>query len=191
MLLVEPPSRAILRQVIEDLSAERITRDAALSWQKAVVAESGWDIELQQAQGYWYFFSLAYITLLFPDGFYIRQHDLQEYLLDIDQVPGQPLFAGISHLRAHQVNTQVVRWPLAVITDSTRIMARLPGVRGTFERRGDLVEHCHLAFEQERYLLIKQYDEQASQLLLLGNSRDRSKAMRLLTALELPDYFLQ
>ena len=53
------------------------------------------------------------------------------------------------------------------------------------------MEHCHLAFEQERYLLIKQYDEQASQLLLLGNSRDRSKAMRLLTALELSDYFLQ
>ena len=76
------------------------------------------------------------------------------------------------------------------MTDHHDIMASLPGVRGTFEKRMDMVEHCHLRFEGTHYLLVKQFDEQTGQVLMLGSNRDKSKAERLLCLLDVSDYIL-
>jgi hypothetical protein len=54
----------------------------------------------------------------------------------------------------------------------------------------DMVEHCHLRFDNANYLLVKQFDEQAEQVLLLGGNRDKPMAERLLELLGVTDYML-
>ena len=83
-----------------------------------------------------------------------------------------------------------MRWPLAVITDHDDVMASLPSTRGTFEKRLDMVEHCHLSYWGDSYLLVKQFDEQTDEVLLLGSSRSQVKIKSLLDALSVNDYIL-
>ncbi|MDA0977995.1 MAG: hypothetical protein O3B72_05520, partial [Proteobacteria bacterium] len=96
----------------------------------------------------------------------------EEYLLDLDKIPGEAITDEITHLRTWQVDPVALRWPLTSFMDSSDVMAGLPSSRGTFETRGDMVEHCHLEFRGEQYLLVKQFDEHLGQVMLLGSSRD-------------------
>lgn len=185
MLLVEAPDHCRLLRIVEDLLAGNISREEVASWQKAVFAQYQWDIPVNEEDGYWYFYGLAFVDLPFPGGFFLREQDLNEYQADLKRLEGTALADGLVHKRAWQLDRQPVRWPLAIIRDESDLMASLPGCRGTFEKRGDMVEHCHLEFEGVNYLLVKQFDEQASQVLLLGNARDKKKAERLVRKLSL------
>lgn len=187
MLLVEAPDRSKLQRIVEELLAESLSREEVASWQKAVFAQCLWDIPIPEKSGYWYFYSLSFIDLPFPGGFFLREQDLKEYLADLSCVEGETLTGNLLHKRSWQLDRKPVRWPLAIIRDESDLMSHLPGCRGTFEKRMDMVEHCHLAFEDVNYLLVKQFDEQASQVLLLGNSRDKKKAEHLVKELSLDD----
>ena len=188
MLLVSSPTAAGLASIVEGLCSETLAREAVTSWQKAVFAEFGWDLPITESDGYWYFHALGLADLPFPGGYFLRPVDFEEYLADLRKVPGGMVVSGVRHLRTFEVNHAEVRWPLAVIDDRHDLMQTLPGVRGTWERRLDLVEHCHLAFAGENYLLIRQFDEYLGQLLMLGTSRDRQQAERLLRLLGVTDY---
>lgn len=188
MLLVKQPDRDTLRQIISDLFEQKLSREAIQSWQQAVQAQYGWDIPIARHAGYWYFYSLSLAALPLPTGFFLRQSDFAEYLVDMDRVAGEHLIDDVVHLRSHQVDHEAVRWPLAMIEDADELMTRVPGVRGIFERRMGMVEHCHLAFRGDQYLIVKEYDEMAGQLLLLGSNRDPQKASALLDALAVSNY---
>lgn len=185
MLLVEPPGKSRLLKVVEDLLEGSISREEVASWQKAVFAQCQWDIPISEPEGYWYFYSLIFITLPFPGGYFLRERDLAEYRDDLRCVVGTALDEALIHRRSWQLDRKPVRWPLAIVRDESDLMARLPGCRGTFEKRMDMVEHCHLEYQAEQYLLVKQFDELASQVLLLGNSRDKKKAEGIVDALGL------
>jgi len=185
MLLVEPPGKNRLLKIVEDLLEGSISREEVASWQKAVFAQCQWDIPIPESEGYWYFYSLGFIDLPFPGGYFLRDSDLEEYRADLRHAVGTTLGEELIHRRAWQLDRKPVRWPLAIIQDDSDLMARLPGCRGTFEKRMDMVEHCHLEYQADQYLLVKQFDEQASQVLLLGNSRDIKKAEGIIDALGL------
>lgn len=185
MLLVEAPDRSRLLKVVEDLLAGYLSREEVASWQKAVFAQYTWDISIPEDAGYWYFYGLSFINLPFPGGFFLREQDLREYRADLSRLEGEAVTEKLVHRRSWQLDRKPVRWPLAIVYDESDLMARLPGCRGTFEKRMDMVEHCHLAFEGINYLMVKQFDEQASQILLLGNSRDKRKAEHLVMELSL------
>lgn len=143
----------------------------------------GWQVSINDQDGYWYFYSLAFANLEFPDGQFLRQVDWEEYLADMNQVPGSALSASLRHLRTFEIDRERVRWPVAMIIDRSDLMADMPSSRGTFERRLDMVEHCHLQFENDQFLLVKQFDEMTGQLLLLASSRDPEQAEALLEVL--------
>lgn len=185
MLLVEPPGKNRLLKIVEDLLAGSISREEVASWQKAVFAQCQWDIPIPESEGYWYFYCLNIIELPFPGGYFLRQKDLEEYRADLRRAVGTTLDAELIHRRSWQLDRKPVRWPLAIIRDDSDLMARLPGCRGIFEKRMDMVEHCHLEYQAEQYLLVKQFDELANQVLLLGNSRDKKKAEGMVDALGL------
>jgi hypothetical protein len=190
MLLISTPDKNQLRQILSDLLVGKITREAVLSWQKGVVAQAAWDVPIPELEGYWYFYSLMFVTVPFPDDYFLRTSDLEEYLADMDGIAGEDLGQGVKQLRSHQIDLAKVRWPLAMIDDHHDLMGSVPSVRGTYERRMDMVEHCHLQFEQNNYLLVKQFDEQAGQILLLGDDRNTSRATQLLDCLGAKDYIL-
>ena len=183
MLLVAPPGRDDIYRVIQDVLAGRLTRAEVVSWQNAVFAECGWEVPITEPDGYWYFYSLALVDVTFPDGPFLRDSDLAEFLLDMDHQPGEWSIDNVRHLRTFEIDRNKIRWPLAVLADDGNLMAKLPSTRGTFERRGDMVEHCHLSFEQHQYLLVKQFDELAGEVLLLGTHRSPERAQALLTLL--------
>ena len=190
MLLIKSPRKKDLQKIIRALLADEISREEVLSWQRGVVSSYGWKIPIGKLQGYWYLYSLMYIEAPFPGGYFLRKRDLEEYLRDLEVEPGDELQPGLGHLRSHQINLDELRWPIAMITDQHDVMASLPGLRGTFEKRMDMVEHCHLRFEEVNYLLVKQFDEQAVEVLLLGGNRDKPRAEQLLSLLGVTDYML-
>ena len=67
----------------------------------------------------------------------------------------------------------------------------LIGVRGTFEHRGDLVEHWHIGFEEERYLFVHHLDSHTDELLLLGSSRDEGMLGSLIETLQEEEHDLR
>jgi len=190
MLLIKKPRKKDLQKIIRALLVDDISREEALGWQRGVVSSSGWEIPIGKLQGYWYFYSLMYIEVPFPGGYFLRKRDLEEYLRDLEVEPGDEFQPGLGHLRSHEINLDELRWPIAMITDEHDVMAGLPGVRGTFEKRMDMVEHCHLRFEEVNYLLVKQFDEQVGDVLLLGGNRGKPKAEQLLNLLGVTDYML-
>lgn len=190
MLLIKTPRKKDLQKIITALLAKEISREEVLSWQRGVVSSCGWVIPIGRLEGYWYFYSLMYIEAPFPGGYFLRESDLEEYLHDLEGKPGGEIQSGLMHLRSHEINLNELRWPIAMMTDHHDVMEGLPGVRGTFEKRMDMVEHCHVRFEGANYLLVKQFDEQTGEVLLLGGDRDKNKAEQLLGLLGISDYML-
>lgn len=183
MLLVQPPTREKLADIILALRSGELSRQAVLTWHAAVFAEVGWELPLSEAEGYWYFYSLGFLNHELTDGHFLRDRDFIEAAKDLKQVPGGQIAAETQHLRSWQLDRSELTWPLTTFPDHTDLMSRLPGVRGSFERRGDLVEHCHVDFKGGQYLLVKQFDDRAHQVMLLGSNRNPRQSTDLLHVL--------
>jgi hypothetical protein len=191
MLLVHPPNAQNLTDVIADLVYEKRSREEVLSWQQAVFAECGFDIPIATKNGYWYFYSLMYLYMPFPyqeEGVFIRRLDLREYLSDLMKVPGAPLGLDLVHLRTHELDHDELLWPIAIIEDQHDLMAGLPSTRGVFEQHLDMLEHCHVRFATDHYLLVKQFDEQTHRIMVLGANRDPEKLSALMSTLGVNDF---
>ena len=194
MLLVDPPTRNNLLEIINALQNNKISREEVVTWQRAVVNQFGDTISLSAADGYWYFHSFAFMDVPIVDrdgsGFFIRRSDLDEYALDIQQVPAAEFYGDVLRRRSHEVDNSALRWPLTTFRyDACPHLAEMPSVRGTFEARGDMVEHTHLEFEESVYLIVRQFDEYANQGMLLGTDRDPEKLAEFMAQLEIEPFF--
>ena len=191
MLLVKPPNSTDLVNIIDGLLAGELSRVEVLSWQQAVFASCAWNVPIDVIDGYWYFYSMMYAATPYPhetEPYFLRHRDFEEYRLDVLQQSGASMGGDMKHLRSHQVDQSEIRWPLAIINDLQDLMAKLPGVRGVFERHLDMLEHCHLQFMGSNYLLVKQFDEMNSRVMLLGNNRDNAVVTQLMRVLDVRDY---
>ena len=192
MLLVKRPDRKMILDVIGRIKRGVLSRFEVLSWHRAVVNQFGRDLNLSVADGYWYFRSLAFVgvPLFEEDGkdFFLRDSDLEEYMMDIQRVPSTENLKGILRQRPHQIESQAVLRPLITYhhNKQNRLMHPvLKSVRGTFEERGDMVEHSHLRFRGATYLLVRQFDESSNQAMILGTERNSTHLKELMQLLEL------
>ena len=189
MLLVKPPSKVALRVIISGVLESQFCRDEVLSWYQAVFKEIEWKLPLTWEDGYWYFYSLAYINTWVGNEYFLRSSDMEEYLRDIDGEAGSFLGGNVYHLRAFQSEPHLLRWPLAEVEFVDNIFGRLPTTRGSFERPLSMVEHIHLLFYSDKYLLVRQCEGRGKdQLFLLGTNRDKRKAADLLERLDFFNY---
>lgn len=181
MLLVKHPDKAGLIEILLGLQTEKYSREEVVSWWNAVEREQG-QTQLSVADGLWYYQSLSALTIPISLGdgepFFIRGRDIDEYILDLQRVGAEETFEGITRVRSHQTNHHAIKWPLLMF-EQTDIsgMERLGlrSVRGLFDPHLDLVEHTHLYFRGDLYLVVRQYDNQAHQLMILGTSRDEGQ----------------
>ncbi|MDZ7686495.1 MAG: hypothetical protein U5O39_17145 [Gammaproteobacteria bacterium] len=102
MLLVDPgPGRMI--GVLEGLLDGTYTREEVATWREGIIAEHG-EIDLAIDDGFWYFESLAALTIPFAiepdDEFFARRRDIEEYLLDLQRVhPNRRTTASLAFRR--------------------------------------------------------------------------------------------
>ena len=191
MLLIKPPSAIDLLGIVGSLVSGNLDRKEVVSWQKAVHEKCGWDLPIDFTAGYWYFYSLMYASMPYPDrdeGCFLRQEDFLEYQRDLGRLPGESLTENVRYLRSFEIDLNDIRWPMAIVNDQQDVMAELPSVRGTFEQHLDMVEHCHLQFAEARYLFVKQFDEMMSSVMVLSNNRDPELLKRLMSELGVTDY---
>ena len=181
MLLVKRPGKADLVHVLQGLLERKYSREEAVSWWKAIQNEYG-ETDLSVEDGFWYFQSLSALTIPINlnDGekYFIRMRDIEEYLLDLQRIGTEESHQGITRVRSHQTDPGALRWPLLMFeqTDVNRMeRLGLRSVRGLFDPHLDLVEHTHLYFRGALYLVVRQYDDQAHQLMILGTSRDENQ----------------
>jgi len=191
MLLVKAPTDRVMQEILLGLLDGSLARTEVVTWQRAVLNQFGQDLPL--SIGYWYFHSFSFldIPLLHQDrsDFFIRDIDLEEYLLDIKETPAPEVYGNVRRLRSHQINASALRWPLTTIRHSEALaMCGFPAVRGSFEDRGDMVEHTHLMFDDAMYLIVHQFDEYADQSMLLGTDRDAEKLAAFVAELDLEPY---
>ncbi|MAI42309.1 MAG: hypothetical protein ACJ0Q6_08800 [Candidatus Azotimanducaceae bacterium] len=179
MLLVKRPDRKMILDVIGRLKDGSLSRSEVVTWHQAVVNQFGRDLMLSVADGYWYFRSLIFLGVpFFGEGhktLFLRDSDLEEYVMDIRRVPATEVYKGICRQRTHQLDTRAIFWPLTTFHYNQEIRLNdlvLKAVRGTFEERGDMVEHSHLKFRGVTYLLVRQFDESANRAMILGTDRD-------------------
>ncbi|MCB1692783.1 MAG: hypothetical protein KDI19_08460 [Pseudomonadales bacterium] len=191
MLLVKPPDKQKLRSVIAGLVDGNLAREEVESWYRAVVAEYG-DVDLSVKDGYWYFHSLSALVIPIALGddetWFLRPRDLREYLHDLDQVASSETWHNITRVRAHQVEHFELRWPLIMFEHSEPAAfdrVGLTPVRGIFDVHHDLVEHTHLLYKGDLYLMVRQYDDLAHQVMLLGNNRDEAQLREFIAQLEI------
>ena len=189
MLLVRQPDRAALVNVLHGLLEESWSREEVVSWWTAVSGEYGSDC-LSEEEGRWYLQSLSALTIPvdFNDGepWFIRRRDIEEYLLDLQRVVSDESYQGITRVRSHQTDAQAIRWPLLMFeqTDIWHLdNLGLRPVRGIFDPHLDLVEHTHLYFRGDLYLLVRQFDDQAHQLMILGTNRDEDQLREFIRTL--------
>ncbi len=190
MLLVQPPDRARLMSVLEGFLEGKYSREEIVTWRDGIVAEFG-DIDLSTGDGYWYFESLAALNVPLALGaeqdFFIRRRDVDEYLLDLQRVDSDQTYEGITRVREHQTDRDALKWPLLMFEhrDIKRLdQLGLKPVRGIFDPHRDLVEHVHLFFEGTLYLLVRQYDDRAEQVMVLGTDKNEDRLRRFLTILD-------
>ncbi|MEX0941831.1 MAG: hypothetical protein WD002_04730 [Pseudomonadales bacterium] len=189
MLLVKPPDKSQLLSILDGLLGETCSREEVVTWWQATESHFG-TVNLLVEEGFWYYQSLSALTIPISLGdgepYFVRDCDIAEYLLDLQGVGSGNSYEGITRVRAHQVGQERTRWPLLMFehTEINRLaQIGLTPVRGIFDAHMDLVEHTHLFFEGELYLIVRQYDDQASQLMILGTSRDETRLKDFLTIL--------
>ena len=81
MLLVKTPTRKVLLTILDGLLTGLFSRDEVFSWYKALFELHGWELPLSVGDGYWYFYSLACITLAdnsSAHAHFIRRSELHE-----------------------------------------------------------------------------------------------------------------
>lgn len=191
MLLVKAPTDDVMQEILLGLLDGSLSRIEVVTWYRAVLNQFGQDLPL--SIGYWYFHSFPFldIPLLHQDrsDFFIRYIDLEEYLLDIKKTPAPEVHGNVRRLRSHQIDASALRWPLTTVRHSEALtLCGFPAVRGTFEDRGDMVEHTHLMFDNAMYLIVHQFDEYADQSMLLGTDRDPDKLAAFVAELDLEPY---
>ena len=191
MLLVAPPDRGQLLAVLEGLIDGSYQRDEVVAWYHAVQGEVP-DAVLSVDDGYWYFESLSALDVPIAiepgEHWFIRTRDLREYVADLKKVPGERSYNGITRVREHQTERDALKWPLLMFEyPDFRYLEELglQPVRGIFDVHRDLVEHSHLYFEGSLYLIVRQYDDRAHQLMVLGTDRDEARLKRFLERLGL------
>lgn len=189
MLLVKSPEKSDLLSILDGLLTETCSRQEVVSWWHATESRHG-TVDLTIEEGFWYYQSLSALTIPVDLGdgepFFVRNRDIGEYVLDLQGVDSGQSYEGITRVRAHQIEQERIRWPLVMFehTDIHRLeQLGLNPVRGIFDVHMDLVEHTHLFFEGELYLVVRQYDDQARQLMILGTSRDETRLKEFLTRL--------
>lgn len=189
MLLVKPPDKAAIIQVLKGLLSENYSREEVVSWWNALESKYG-SPELSVDDGLWYYHSLSALTIPISLGdgerYFIRYRDIEEYFLDLQRVDSDETYQGITRVRSHQTDPAAVRWPLLMFehTDIKQLEnVGLRSVRGLFDPHLDLVEHTHLYFGGDLYLVVRQYDNHANQLMILGTSRDEAKLREFITIL--------
>ena len=134
-----------------------------------------WQLPLSWEDGYWYFYSLAYINERVRDEYFLRSSDMREYLLDMDREAGSLLEEEIYHLRTFQSEPHLLRWPLAEVEFEVNIFERLPTTRGSFERPLSMVEHVHLSFDNDNYLLVRQWEGEGLDSLFCSVRIEKNK----------------
>ncbi len=192
MLLVKCPNRKMLLDVIGRVLRGSLSRSEVLSWHQAVINQFGKDLNLSVEDGYWYFRSLAFLGLAcIGDGgkaLFIRDSDLEEYIMDIRGVPATDNLGEILRQRPHQVHSHKVMWPLTTYHFNEQLRLDYPvfrSVRGTFEERGDMVEHLHLKFRGALFLLVRQFDELSNKAMILGSDRHGTHLKEFMNLLDL------
>ena len=189
MLLVIEPDAARLRQILTALVQGRYSRQEISSWQAAVLAAVGWHLALSTRQGYWYFYSLGHLLDKDTQGKpLLRDQDISEYIGDLDGVPGVLEKNGATGLRSHQLQLDKLLWPLASYSIGALDIESATGftaVRGVFENRNEVVQHCHLRFEADDYLLVKHLVSDDPEVFVLGSQRDQIQLQRFVHAIGL------
>jgi hypothetical protein len=189
VLLVIEPDTPRLRQILTALVQGRYSRQEVSSWQAAVLAEVGWQLALSTEQGYWYFYTLGHLLDKDIQGKpVLRDQDIREYIADLDGVPGVLEKNGITSLRSHQLRLDKLLWPLASYAIGTLDIESATGftaVRGVFEIRNEVVQHCHLRFEADDYLLVKHLGPDDPDVFVLSSQRDQTQLQRFVQAIGL------
>lgn len=185
--MVKTPGPSQFRKIILALLKGNLSRLEVSTWQAAVVAETGWRMPLSTRQGYWYFYSLAHLLAEDYRGRpLLRDQDIKEYLADLEAVPGTLVKNGITQLRSHQLQPGRLQWPLmSCVIEAIDIetVTGFPSVRGVFENSDEMVQHCHLRFETDDYLLVKHLAADDPEMFVLGSQRDPQKLDRFIKAL--------
>ena len=188
MLLVKPPSRQLLIDILYGVLAGRHSREEVASWYRAVTALPEF-APLTVTNGHWYFESLAALDIpmaMGDSGHFIRTRDIEEYIADLEGEDAVDCIGEIARLRVHELPQNTVFKPLLMF-DQPEYQAfdhlGLTTVRGIFDPHMDLVEHIHLRFRDRLYLFVRQYDDQARTLMVLGNQRHQQALDDLLSQL--------
>ena len=109
MLLVKPPDRDTMLEVIAGLQSGELSRTEVVSWQMAVLNRFGNDLPLSVEDGLWYFYSFGFLEVPLVEGdsstFFLRDMDFFEYQMDIEQVPANEVYEGVRRMRSHEANT--------------------------------------------------------------------------------------
>lgn len=185
---------SVLKQVIDG----KVGRQEALSWQHGVMTSFGYepgtpnDLPLGVGEGYWYFLSLAAVmtggmSMYKDEPYVIREQDLLEYLMDLEGTPARDTSGELRRLRTHQFDVTALRWPLTTMVMPPGHLAGLglSSVRGIFDTHLDIVEHCHLAFGEDLYLVVRQFDSMEDRAMILGTNRDQARLREFLVCLDL------
>ena len=119
-------------------------------------------------------------------GYFVRERDIEEYIADLDGIAASDHLGEIARIRVHELPTTTIFKPLLMF-DQPNYQAfdelGLTSVRGIFDPHLDLVEHIHLRFGDQLYLFIRQYDDQARSVMVLGTERDQETLDDLLSRL--------
>ena len=176
-------------EILKGLQDGSLGRAEVVSWQRAVRNQTD-RVPLSVTDGYWYFVSMALLDAKLVDAgeesWFLRDRDLEEYRRDIQGIAPMDGIGSIRRLRAHQLEPGAARWPLATFHHPREAdFGGLDAVRGTFEERGDLVEHLHLAYDDAIYLIVRQFDDQIEDAMVLGTDRDQDKVRAFMRELGL------
>ena len=138
MLLVKPPSRQLLIDILYGVLAGRHSREEVASWYRAVTALPEF-APLTVANGHWYFESLAALDIpmaMGDSGHFIRTRDIEEYIADLEEEDAVDCIGEIARLRVHELPQNTVFKPLLMF-DQPEYQAfdhlGLTTVRGIFD----------------------------------------------------------
>ena len=198
MLLIEEPTARLLMSVLKQVIDGRVSREEVVSWQRGVVRGYGYepgtatDVPLGVGEGYWYFLSLSQaamggMSMYTDDDWVLREQDMLEYLMDLEKMPARDGFGPLRRVRTHQFDAEALRWPLTTLyMPHDHLEQRgIVSVRGIFDPHLDLVEHFHLQYDEDLYLLVRQFDAMEDRVMILGTNRDQARLRDFLTLLEL------
>ena len=97
MLLVKSPDKSELIQLLQGLLSGGYSREEVVSWWRAIeqtVHRPSEQRSLAVEDGFWYFQSLSIldVPINLGDGerYFIRDTDIEEYLLDLQQIDATP-----------------------------------------------------------------------------------------------------